>query len=131
MTEAVAFDDAVALGVSYLRATFSSRSETATVAEKFRAGRHVRVMDGGGVRHNLVQDAPRLTFRCYAPTGEEAKGLHRLTRAVIGALEGETVGGVFVAQVLEVGNPGERTDPNTNLPYAEFTVELLIGGDPI
>lgn len=135
MTETVAFDDAVALCVAFLKAQFASRNETAKVASKVpnpRPNRLVRVSYGGGVRADLVHDAARVTFDSWDVDEVSAAGLHRLTRAIMGSLiEGGDLSSGWTAQVKEVGNPGLYPDPDTNLPRFQFTAELLIEGTAI
>lgn len=134
MTEAVAFPDSVALCVAFLKAQFASRGETAKVASKVpnpRPNRLVRVSYAGGVRANVGYDAPRVTFDSWDQDEVAAAALHRLTRAVMGSIEGQTIGSNWVAQAKETGNPGLYPDPDTNLPRFQFTCELIVAGDVI
>jgi hypothetical protein len=131
VAEAVAFDDAVALAISWLKTQYVARGESAKVASKVpnpRPNRFTRVSDGGGIRRNLAQNSPRLIIDSWDSGEVSAYSLHRLNRALIGALDGETIGDTLVSVVTEVGNPGLVYDPDTNLPRYQFTVELILGG---
>lgn len=134
MAEAVAFADAVTLGIGWLQAQYVSRNETAYVGSKIprnRPDRLTRVSYGGGVQRNLAYDAPRLVIDSWDLDEVSAGGLHRLNRALFSSIKGESFGGVFVSDYIEVGNPGFYPDPATNLPRFQFTAELLIEGTAI
>lgn len=133
MAEVVAPPDIEAAYVTYLKAQFVSRSETARVATKVptvRPDRMVRVSLLPGARHTRGHFYCRLLVECWAATETAAGGLARLAYALTGALEGETAGGVFVADVVTVGSPANFPEPNVG-PRYQFTIDLLVDGEVI
>lgn len=133
MAEVVAPPDTESVYVTYLMAEFASRSETARVSTnvpKIRPARMVRVSLIGTTRLTRGHFYSRLLVECWATTEPEAAALALLAYALTGALEGETVGGVFVADVTTVGGPANHPEPEIG-PRYQFTVDLLISGEVI
>lgn len=129
MTEVVVFADAEAAAVSYLAPALAARGDTATVATRFREGRHVRVSRVGGVSPNLITDSAMLLFECYDVAEMDASSLARLARGLIWAVPGQTVDGTFIRRCVEVGGPQFYPDPDTTLPRYQFTAQLDIRGE--
>ncbi|RBO82069.1 hypothetical protein [Nocardia puris] len=133
MAEVVAPPDTEAAYVAYLLSAFSGRGETATVATKMpraRPARMVRVQQVDVDRTTRGHFAARLLVECWAPDEVAAATLARLAYALTGALEGEEIGGVFVADVVTVGGPANHPEPDVG-PRYQFTVDLLVSGDTI
>lgn len=133
MAEVVAPPDPEKAFVAYLSARFAERSETATVATrvpKVRPSRMVRTQLIGVTRPTRGHFVVRLLVECSAPTESAACALCLLTYALAGALEGETTGGMFVADVVTVGGPANLPEPDVG-PRYQFTVDLFIDGEVI
>lgn len=90
----------------------------------------VRVSLINTARHTLAHFYCRLLVECWAATETDAAALARLAYALTGALAGETTGGEFVAEVLEVGGPANFPEPGVG-PRYQFTVDLLVTGGTI
>lgn len=133
MAEVVAPPDAETMYVAYLKAQFTSRSETARVATKVpttRPDRMVRASLINMVERTRTHFYVRLLVECWDLTETGAFGLARLAYALTGALEGETSDGVYVAEVVTVGGPVNLPDPDVG-PRYQFISELLVRGSVI
>ncbi len=133
MAEVVAPPDVEAAAVAYLATAFSARGETAYVGTKVprtRPARMVRVQQIGTTRPTRGHFAVRLLIECWAATEPATSGLCRLAYALAGAAEGETLGGVFVADVVTVGGPANFPEPDVG-PRYQFTVDLFVDGEVI
>jgi hypothetical protein len=122
MTEVVAFPDAEAVVVAYLRAALSARGDTVRVSTKIpatRPPRLVRVTRVGGARRNVSQDDATVVVECWAADTDGASELARTCRALLGAME---VPAAFVPQDGEVSGPQFFPDPLTSDPRYQFTV---------
>jgi len=134
MSQPVAFPDVEALLVEYLTTEFTARSETASVhtqAPDPRPDRFVLVPRAGGPSRNLVVDAPTIAVECWAATPGAAYDLCRLTRALIGALAGQVVGGVMFYAVGEFAGPQKLPDPDSNQARYIYTPTLTCRGTAI
>lgn len=134
MTEVVAFLDAEALGVAYLRHELGSRSDTAHIATripKSRPQRLIRITRTGGVRRDEITDEPHLTFECWDTSSEKASDLARMARALMWALPNTEPFGHMVRNVDELGGPVYFEDPDTDLPRYQFTVTLNVRGETV
>jgi hypothetical protein len=133
VTEVVAPPDTENAYIAYLKAEFASRSETARVSTsvpKVRPSRMVRASLIGTTRPTRGHFYSRLLVECWAPTEPEAAALALLAYALTGALEGETAGTVFIADVTTVGGPANHPEPDIG-PRYQFTVDLLVDGEVI
>lgn len=132
MAEVVAPPDVETMFVAYLRAQFASRDETARVGSRVptvRPDRTVRVSLIDTARHTLTHFYSRLLVECWDETEPAAADLARLAYALTGALEGETSGSVYVAEVVTVGGPANF--PDDVGPRYQYTVDLLVRGGVI
>lgn len=133
MAEVVAPPDAEAMYVAYLKAQFASRSDTARVGTKVptnRPDRMARVSLVNMVEQTNVHFYVRLLVECWDLTEALAFGLARLAYALTRAMEGETSGGVYVAEVVTVGGPVHLDDPDVG-PRYQFVTDLLVRGSVI
>lgn len=123
--EVLVAPDVEAAVVSWLRSAFASRGVVATVATKVPAtmpASMVRVSLTGGTRRDVVTDRPQLTVVCWAGNSVEAGNVARLAHALMHSASGETVAGLWVRAVEEVGGVQSLPDPDTNKPRYQFTV---------
>lgn len=133
MAEVVAPPDAEAMYVAYLKAQFASRSDTARVGTKVptnRPDRMARVSLVNMVEQTDIHFYVRLLVECWDLTESNAFGLARLAYALTRAMEGETSGGVYVAEVVTVGGPVHLDDPDVG-PRYQFVTDLLVRGSVI
>lgn len=135
VVEVIAFPDAEAVGVAFLKAELATRSDTAKVATKIpaiRPPRLVKVTRTGGLRRNLMTDSAQLTFECWDVAEAEAAALSRVVRAIIHAAPQLSLPlGAQCSRVQEVGGPVSFPDPDTALPRYQFTASLDFRGSII
>lgn len=132
--EAIVFPDAAAALIEYLTEEFAARGETASVhrsVPKTRPARFVTVYRVGGTRRGVVLDMPREAVDAWAPTPEDAHDLLMLARALIGAVEGRTIGGVQFGRVTEAGGPIDLPDPDSEQARWTYQPELAVRGRAI
>lgn len=113
MTEVIAFPDVEDLLVTYLGSALPARGDAATVHVTVpdpRPERFVLVPRVGGAKRNLVVDSPTIGLECWAATPGQAYDLCRLTRALVHALPGQTIGGVAFYNVEEFAGPANLPD---------------------
>jgi hypothetical protein len=126
-TEVIAFPDAEAVAIAYLK----SRIAGVTVSTKIpdnRPPKLIKVTRVGGTKLRLNADSPLLVFECWGSTTVEASELGRLARAYVDAMAGEKVNGVWVYKVREVGGLAFFPDPDTKLPRYQFSVAIDMKG---
>lgn len=131
VVEFIGFPDAESVVVAFLKAQLTARSDAAKVGTKvpaIRPARMVRVSRTGGIRRNLVTDAPQLTFECWDATEVDAAALCKLVRAIIHAAPQLTLAGAACNRVQEVGGPVSFPDPDTANPRYQFTAVLDLQG---
>lgn len=134
MAQPVAFPDVEALVVDYLTDQYALRGETATAHTQVpnpRPSRFVLVPRVGGPARNIVVDQPTLGIECWAPTAGAAYELCRLTRALIGALAGQSIEGVMFYAVGEFAGPTQLPDPDSNQARYIYTPTLTCRGTTI
>lgn len=134
MAQAVAFPDVESLLVDYLTGAFAARSETASVHTQVpnpRPSRFVLVPRVGGPARNLVVDNPTIGVECWADSAGAAHDLCQLTRALLRALPGRTVGGVMVYSVAELAGPQQLPDPASQQARYIYTPTLTCRGTAI
>lgn len=132
MSEAVGFPDVEAALVPYLTGRLTARQLPARVATKIpgqRPTRLVKVTRTGGVRRNLVTDAPTVMFECWDVDDVAAAELGRVVRAEVQALADDAITGV--AYRSEVGGLANWPDPDSENARYVFTVELLVRGSTL
>lgn len=127
--DVIAFPDAEGLAVQFLNAQFSLRGDTARAATRFLdTDRCVRVSRVGGPRKNLVVDAPMLAFQCWGPTGPDAAGLGRLTRALVWSMPQRSFSTTTIYRVVETGGLQSFPDPDTSNPRYQFIATVEVRG---
>lgn len=134
MTDTVAFLDAEALAVAYLRAELAGRGDAAyvaTVIPRTRRERMVKVTRTGGARRDEITDMPQLTFECWDTDSTDASLLAALARALMWALPNSEPHGHLVRDVDELGGPVYFEDTETALPRYQFSVVLNVRGETI
>ena len=125
-TEVIAFPDAEALAISYLKSKLSAVTglKVVTKIPDPRPTKLIKVTRVGGTKLRLNADSPVLVFECWAPTSVEASDLAKYARAYVNAMAGEKVNGVWVYRVREVGGPVYFPDPDTDSPRYQFSVAI-------
>lgn len=126
MSEVIAFADAEALAVSYLKSVMDAKVSTKVPSP--RPDKFIRVVRTGGIRTRINADYPQLTFECWATTETDASNLCREARAYVFAMEQESINGTWVYRVTDVGGPSFFPDPQTNTPRYQFTVQVETKG---
>lgn len=132
MVQAAAFPDVEALLVPYLTGRLTARGRAARVATKIpnpRPARLVKVTRTGGVRRNVVTDAPTVMVECWDVDDVAAADLARIVRAEVHALADDAVPGV--AYRSDVGGLANWPDHDSENSRYTFTVELLVRGSVI
>lgn len=129
MVEVLRVPDAVAVTVTYLKAQFAARSESAAVGSKIRDPRptkFVKVRLMGGFRPDLGRSAPMLMFECWAADDVAAYDLGRLTEALIDAMPDLHDG---CTRVVQVGGLVSQPDPDSGSPRFVFTKQIYLPVD--
>lgn len=125
--EVIAFPDAEAVLVTYLKTKIAGVSISTKIPDP-RPTKLIKVTRVGGSKLRLNADSPMLAFECWGSTSVEASALCRQARAYVDAMAGETVNGVWVFKVREVGGPVYFPDPDTALPRYQFSVAIDMKG---
>lgn len=123
MSEVVVFGDLEGVAVAWLKPRLTG-IKIATEVPTPRPPELVKVTLTGGSEPNPVTEWSQLTFECWAAGSPRASEISRLVKAHLGAMEGETIAGVFIRKVRTVGTPVSFPDPETNLPRYQYTAEL-------
>lgn len=137
VVEAIAFPDVEALNVSFLSDRLGESVWVSTNVPTVRPPLAVKVTRVGGVRRNLVTDAPMVMFECWANSGDliadeiAASDLARRARAHVGSLDDTAGSRVGLAHRREVGGPAFNPDPDSDAPRYSFTVEQSARGTAI
>jgi hypothetical protein len=129
--QVIAFPDAEATAVTWLTGRLGTGVGVSTRIPNPRPAKLCRVTRTGGVRRDLVTDDAQLTFECWGPTETDAFEICRLARAYLYAAAGQTVGGVFVRKVTDVGGPTNFPDPESDSPRYQFTATVAVRGAAI
>jgi hypothetical protein len=82
----------------------------------------------GGPRLNLVVDSAQVTVEAWAADDVAAHDLAQAARAVIGGMEGTSVGGTLVYHVDEFSGPGNLPDPESNQSRYTWTMSVNTRG---
>ena len=114
--------DVEAVAVEALGAVLSVPVATRVPNPRPAAG-NVRVTRTGGSSGNVVQDDATVLVECWGPDGVAAFELARSAWAYLSALEGSTVGGVWVYEVRPQG-PVNFPDPDTDSPRYQFVASI-------
>lgn len=129
--EVIKFGDAEAMAIAWLTGKLGSGVLIHTKVPNPRPAKFVQVVLTGGRRIDLAYRRAQLTFKCWGATEVAASDLCDLTYAQFFAVAGETVGGVTVRRVDEVGAPANVPDPESDLPRYQFTVGAECRGTAI
>ena len=124
MVEVIVARDAEGAAVSFLKAQFTARGDTAKVGTKFPAAgstRYVRVVRAGGVSRDVAYDSPRLVFECYAASTVTAERLCALTRGLILAWARLSDD---VTRVQDAGDMAYLPDPDSGQDRYQFAVQV-------
>lgn len=121
--EVIAFPDAEAVAITYLKSKIAGVSISTKIPDP-RPTKLIKVTRVGGTKLRLNADSPMLVFECWGSTSIEASELCRQARAYVNAMAGETINGVWVFKVREVGGPAFFPDPSTTLPRYQFSVAI-------
>ncbi|MET7741981.1 hypothetical protein [Streptomyces sp. NPDC005385] len=125
MTEVIVFADAEALAISYLKTKIPGVTISTKVPDPRPSnGKLIKVTRVGGSKLRLNADSPLLVFECWGSTTVEASTLCQTARAYVSAMAGETVNGVWVFKVREVGGPAFFPDGETTLPRYQFSAAI-------
>lgn len=123
MSEVVIFGDAEVAAIAWLEPRIDPVS-IATEVPRERPAEFVKVSLTGGSDPNVVTERPQLTFECWAAESDRASEICRTVKALVRAMAGQLVDGVFVRSVRTVGGPVSFPDPETKLPRYQYTAEL-------
>lgn len=123
MSEVVVFGDPEAAAISWLNPHLDP-VEVSTEVPATRPAEFVKVSLTGGGDPNVVTELAQLTFECWAKDSVRASEMCRTVKALVRAMAGQIVNGVFVRSVRTVGAPVSFPDPATDLPRYQYTAEL-------
>jgi len=132
--EVIAFPDIEAICGPHLESELASRSIVARVGTKIpspRPDRFVKVTRTGGAQKNIKVDSPQVTFECWDADEPSASNLARVSRALVGAMSGQIIGGATIIGCTEFSGPKSFPDPDTSQSRYQFSVYLDIAGQAI
>lgn len=121
--EVIIFGDSEAAAIVWLNPRLTP-VKVSTQIPSTRPDELVRVSRTGGVRRDLITDQAQLTFECWAKTGVRASAICSLIRAHMSAAEGETINGLWIYKVTEVGGPVNFPDPESTSPRYQLTLAV-------
>lgn len=139
MTEVTVHVDAVALLCTELRATLPalgvpgpvmSRIYTPTTTPE-RPARCTILRRVGGVRRNIVTDAPIITAESWALTEQVAIADAQIVRAALHGLVGQVLDQSPVYRVVEVAGPAVLPDSISEQSRATATYEVWLRGEHV
>jgi metal-dependent amidase/aminoacylase/carboxypeptidase family protein len=122
-SEVVLFGDPEAAAISWLNPRLEG-VEVSTEVPIQRPDELVKVSLTGGSDPNIVTELAQLTFECWAADSVRASDIARQVKALVRAMAGRTVNGIFVRSVRTVGGVVSFEDPETSLPRYQYTAEL-------
>lgn len=122
MVEVIAPADYEALAVTWLTGKLGSGVVPHTKVPTARPATFVKVIRTGGHKVDIAYHEGQITFECWAATETAAEAIAKLAYGHMFALAGDSVSGVFVRRVVEVGGIVNSEDPETKLPRYIFTV---------
>lgn len=128
--EVIVFPDIEGVIITHLQSVLES-THVSTKVPVPRPTRMVKVTRVGGNKIRLNAESAMVTFQCWEADSVKASELARLARAYIHALDGETVNGVWIYRVIDVGGPAFVPDPETDTPRYQFTVSLDLKGETL
>jgi hypothetical protein len=121
VSEAALFGDLEAVTVAWLKPRLIG-VKVATEVPNPRPGELVKVSITGGSTPNRVTERTQLTLECWAVTSIRASEICRTARAMITAMDGEMINGVFIRRVQTVGGPVFFPDPDSDRPRYQTTM---------
>lgn len=124
MVEVIAPADYEALAVTWLTGKLGSGIAIHSKVPPTRPAAFVKVIRTGGHRLDLAYHEGQLTFECWGATETAAEAIAKLAYGHMFALAGDSVSGVFVRRVVEVGGIVNSQDPESQSPRYVFTVAL-------
>jgi hypothetical protein len=129
MTEAILFGDVEQMQIDWLTATLPNHGYTGikVSSQVDKSNPSVRVLGTGGQQRNLVVGTPTLVWEAWHKTETGASLLARTMRALIGALPGQTVGGMFIYSA-DLDIPQNFPDPESSRVRYTFAGSLSIRG---
>lgn len=128
MAEPVEFPDAEQLLIDSLGDELDPIPVRLTIPNP-RAEAFLIVQRVGGVRRDLVTDAPLLIIEAWDNAGPTAaKALLGRARTHIAALRGTTLDGVAVYSVTELSGPAFLPDPESNQTRYTYSVQVALRG---
>lgn len=118
--------DPVKLVRSWLLGSFPWPVTVAKNRPNPTVGRIVTVRWNGGLRADLVTDAPWLSVECFADTDEQAADLARWTWARLFAMRGEVIDSVQCYGVSALGAPSDfpSVEPGTGVSTPRFVMSV-------
>lgn len=122
-SEVVIFGDPEAAAVTWLNPRLGG-PEVSTDVPAARPDEFVKVSLTGGSDPNIVTERAQLTFECWAADSVRASDICRLVKALVRAMAGQTVNGIFVRSVRTVGGVANFPDPESASPRYQYTAEL-------
>lgn len=89
-------------------------------------GRVVTVRWNGGMRDDMVTDAPWLSVECFADTDADAADLARHTWGRLFAMKGEVIDGIQCYRVDPLGAPNDfpSVEPGTGVSTPRFVMSV-------
>ena len=123
-----------AAAVAFLKAELTSRSYTAGVGTKKKAGGpdlFVKINRTGGTRRDKVTERTQFTIQVEATDEVVASNVADLCHSLMLYAEESTVGGVWVRKVEDVSGPQDFPDPDTDEPRYQFTVRWHTRGQSV
>ena len=129
--EVIAFPDAEAFAVKFLKSQYRSRGVTAGAGTKITdsvTSGFTRVSRAGGGVRDIVTDSPLLLIECFAADTVTASELARVTRALMLASARLSA---KVTRAVDGDGVSFLPDPTTNNPRYQFVVQLDLRGSAI
>lgn len=90
----------------------------------------LRVEAGGGAAPDMFQYDMTCLLHGYSPDESQANDIANLATALMGAADGNTVGGFYITATPNVSVPQRRTDPDVILPRYLAMVTWRVAGQP-
>jgi hypothetical protein len=120
--EVIIFGSPEGMAVTWLTGKLGTGVKISTKVPAPRPAKFARVLLTGGPRLDLAYREAQLTFQGWGATETEAEDICNLAYGHIFAVAGETVNGVFVRKVREIGGVVNFEDPESTSPRYQFTV---------
>jgi hypothetical protein len=122
MVEIIAPGNYEALAVTWLTGKLGTGVAIHSKVPKVRPPVFAKVIRTGGHRLDLAYYEAQLTFECWGPDEDQAGALAVLAYGHMFALAGDSVSGIFVRRVIEVGGIVNSQDPESQQSRYVFTL---------